>query len=189
LRAELMATTALHPGKQIQIWFQDEARIGQKGRLTSRWWVRGERPVGLCDRRFVSAYLYGAVCPATGEDFALVLPKVSTVAMTLFLDGVSQSVAPDVHIVLVLDQAGWHKAKTLKVPDNITLVSLPPYSPELNPIERVWLYLKERFLSHRLFDNYDAIVEATCDAWNVMISTQDRLKSLTSYPWIPCVNP
>lgn len=183
-----MSTTALHSGKRIQIWFQDEARIGQKGRVTSRWWVRGERPVGLCDRRFTSAYLYGAICPATGENFALVFPKVSTPAMTLFLDGLSRSVAPDVHILLVLDQAGWHKARTLTVPDNITLLSLPPYSPELNPIERVWLYLKERFLSHRLFDGYEAIVQAVCNAWNAMTATPDRIRSLTNYPWISKVN-
>lgn len=89
--------------------------------------------MGLCDRRFTSAYLYGAICPATGEDFALVLPKVSAPAMTLFLDGLSRSIAPDVHILLVLDQAGWHKARTLTVPDNITLLLLPGTAPNSTP--------------------------------------------------------
>ena len=69
-----------------------------------------------------------------------------------------------------------------------TLVPLPAYSPELNPVERVWLYLKERFLSHRLLDDYDAIVDAACNAWNKLAAEAGRIKSLCSYPWIPAVN-
>ena len=89
----------------------------------------------MCDKRFTSAYLYAAVCPASGADFALVMPTVSTAAMSLFLEGFSRSLESDVQAVLVLDQAGWHGARALIVPDNITLVPLPPYSPELNPVE------------------------------------------------------
>jgi transposase len=88
---------------------------------------------------------------------------------------------------MVLDQAGWHVSRDLFVPENVTLVSLPPYSPELNPVERVWLYLKERFLSHRLHADYDAIVDAACDAWNRLIGEAGRLKTLCSFPWIPKV--
>ncbi|MCW2242375.1 transposase [Azospirillum canadense] len=105
---------------------KDEARIGQKGRTAHRWWERGQRPAGLCDKRFTSAYLYAALCPATGADFALVMPTVSTAGMSLFLDRFSWSLEPDVHAVLVLDQAGWHGSRALVVPDNITLVPLPP---------------------------------------------------------------
>jgi transposase len=76
----------------------------------------------------------------------------------------------------------------LRVPANITLVPLPSYSPELNPAERVWLYLKERFLSHRLLDDYNAIVTAACAAWNGLLAQAGRIKSLCSYPWIPQVN-
>lgn len=150
--------------------------------------MRGQRPLGLCDKRFTSAYLYAAVCPANGADFALVMPTVSTAAMSVFLDGFSKSREPDVQAVLVLDQAGGHGSRALAVPDNITLVPLPPYSPELNPVERVWLYLRERFLSHRLLDDYRAIVDACCDAWNALTATPERLRSLTNYPWLPCVN-
>lgn len=105
---------------------------------------------GLAYKRFASAYILAAVKPATGADFALVLPSVSSKAMSRFLADFSAQIAPDAHAVLVLDQAGWHGARALRVPDNITLVPLPPYSPELNPVERVWLYLRERYLSHRL---------------------------------------
>src|SRR4051812_4724477 len=93
----------------------------------------------------------------------------------------------DQHAVMVLDQAGWHRAKALNVPDTVTLVLLPPYSPELNPVERVWLYLRERFFSHRVLDGYDAIVTACCKAWNAL--TPERLRSLTRQPWVQKVTP
>jgi hypothetical protein len=108
------------------------------------------------------------VRPATDQAFALVLPEVSTVAMNLFLDAFAETLAPDEHAVVVLDQAGWHVANALIVPDNLSLVPLPPYSPELNPVERVWLHLRERYLSHRLHADYDAVVDAACSAWNAL---------------------
>ncbi|MFT8245906.1 transposase, partial [Roseomonas sp. BN140053] len=98
------------------------------------------------------------------------------------LERFAATLTPDVHAVLVLDQAGWHGSRQLRVPNNVTLVPLPPYAPELNPVERVWLYLRERFLSHRLLHSNAAIVDACCQAWNAL--TPDRLRSLTSYPWI-----
>ena len=110
------------------------------------------------------------------------LPEVSTRAMQVFLDGFSAQLAPDEHAAMVLDQAGWHGARALVVPANVTLVPLPPYSPELNPVERVWLYLRERHLSHRLLAGYNAIVDACCRAWNEL--TPERLRSLTSYPYL-----
>ncbi len=79
---------------------------------------------------------------------------------------------------------GWHDARGLDVPANMTLVALPAYSPELNPVERLWLYLKERFLSHRLLDDYNAILEAACRAWNNLTTEPGRVKSLCSYDWI-----
>lgn len=176
-----------HPGKRLQLWFQDEARFGNKGRVTHRWYERGQRPPGLCDRRFTWAYIYSAVQPATGDDFTLVMPTVSTEAMSIFLEGLSASLPADVHAVLVLDQAGWHGANALRIPANLTLVPLPPYSPELNPVERVWLHLRDRYLSHRLLDDYEAIADACCTAWNDLTASRDTLRSLTAFPWLPQV--
>lgn len=105
--------------------------------------------------------------------------------MQIFLDRFAETLGPDDHAVLVMDQAGWHTAKALIVPGNISILSLPPYSPELNPIERVWEYLKERYLSHRLLDDYEAIVEATSRAWNTLTAEAGRLTSLTWLPWAP----
>jgi len=184
----LSQVAAAHPDRCIQLWFEDEARVGQKGRTTHRWWTRGQRPPGLCDKRFASAYLFAAVEPATGTEVALVLPTVSTAAMSQFLAKLSASLAPDAHAVLVLDQAGRHGARALVIPDTITLVPLPPYSPELNPVERLWLYLRERYLSHRLLDDHDAVVDARCHAWRALTQEPGRIQSLTSYPWLPCLS-
>ena len=105
--------------------------------------------------------------------------------MSLFLARFSETLLPGVHAALVLDGAGWHQqGGRLRVPDNVTLLTLPPYSPELNPVERVWLYLRERHLSFRLHQNEQAIVDALCAAWNALRAETGRLTTLTSYPWI-----
>jgi transposase len=171
-----------HPDKRIVLYFQDEARFGQKGRCCRRWWLRGQRPTGPVDQRYTFAYVFAAVEPATGRDFCLVLPDVSTMAMSMFLQHFAATLSEDEHAVMVLDGAGWHTSHTLSVPPNVTLLRLPPYSPELNPVERVWLYLRERHLSHRVHEGYTAIVDALCDA--VRRLTPERLRSLCSYPWI-----
>ena len=148
------------------------------------WWKRGERPPGLLDQRYANAYIYAAVEPGTDNAFALILPEANSIGMQAFLDAFAATIADDEHVALVLDGAGWHGGKRLSVPVNITLVPLPPYSPELNPVERVWLYLKQRFLSLRLLNDYKAIVSATSKAWNRLCKQRGRLASLTAYPWI-----
>ena len=173
-----------HPDRRLALWFMDEARVGQKGRTGHRWWIRGKRPPGLCDKRFVSAYIFAAVRPATGEDFALVLPRVCTEAMNRFLADFSATVPQGTHAIMVLDGAGWHDERSVTVPANVSLVALPAYSPELNPVERVWLYLRERYLSHRLFADYDAILDACCRAWNALAAEPDRLRSLCAFPYL-----
>jgi putative transposase len=115
---------------------------------------------------------------------ALVIPRVSTEAMSVFLGEFAGTLPPDQHAVMVLDQAGWHGARALRVPNNVTLVPLPPYSPDLNPVERVSLYLRERYLSHRLLADLDAVVEACCTAWNALTAEPGRLRSLTAYPYL-----
>ena len=166
------------------MWFQDEARVGNKGRVCHRWWLKGERPPGLAQQGYQWASIFSVVRPATGEDFTLVLPVVSAAVMNLFLVQFSAALPADTHAVLVLDGAGWHDERALTVPDNLTLVPLPAYSPELNPVERVWLYLRERFLSLRFLPNTEAIVETCCRAWNALIAEPGRIRSLCAYPWI-----
>jgi transposase len=169
---------------RVQLWCEDEARVGQKGRVCHRWYERGVRPPGLADKRFESLYLFAACRPGTDQAFALALPEATTAAMSLFLAAFAEQLEPDAHAVLILDQAGWHGSRRLAVPGNITLLPLPAYPPELNPVERVWLYLRERFLSHRVLDGYKAVLDAACDAWNTLAAETGRLTSLTAYPYL-----
>jgi hypothetical protein len=159
-------------------------RIGQKGRTCHRWYERGVRPPGLADKRFESLYLFAACRPGTDQAFALALPEATAETMGLFLTAFAGQLAPGTHAVLLLDRAGWRGAGRLAVPENVTLLPLPAYSPELNPVERVWLYLRERFLSHRLLADYTAVLDAACDAWNALAAETGRLASLTAYPYL-----
>jgi transposase len=104
--------------------------------------------------------------------------------MTLHLAEISRQVAPGAHAILILDGAGWHKTGgALVVPDNITLLPLPPYAPELNPVENVWQYLRQNALSHLVWESYEAIVDACCDAWNELVATPHRIRSIASRQW------
>jgi transposase len=124
------------------------------------------------------------VCPARGLGAALVLPTANADMMTRHLAELSATVQPGHHAGVVLDGAGWHKTGgRLTVPDNISLLVLPPYAPELNPVENVWQYLRQNFLDHRVFEGYEQIVDACCDAWNRFANNPEIVKSITSRQW------
>jgi putative transposase len=142
----------------MEIWFGDEARIGQKNKITRRWAGRGSRPSAPSDQRTASTYIFGAICPKEGKVVGLILPWCNTVMMNLHLSAISADVAPGRHAVLLLDQAGWHLSGKLAVPDNITIVPLPPKCPELNAQENVWQFVRDNWLSNRVFDSIDALL-------------------------------
>jgi transposase len=169
--------------KEIEIWFQDEARVGQQGTLTRVWAKKGSRPRRKRDKRFKSMHIFGAVCPKRGATAALVTPYVDQEAMVLHLIEISKEVAVESHAIVILDRAGWHRAKKLKIPSNITLVYLPPYSPELNSIENVWAYLRANRLSHCVFENEDEIMQACCEAWNFFTEDKSIVQSITTREW------
>ena len=152
--------------------------------MTRLWARRGSRPPAPRDQRHGSVYLFGAVCPDRGVGAALVLPTVNAEAMNLHLEEISQYVRTGAHAILILDGAGWHQTGgRLSVPENITLVPLPPYAPELNPVENVWGFLRQNILSNRVWDTYEAIVDACCSAWNSLIATPDRITSIATRDW------
>jgi transposase len=128
-------------------------------------------------------YLFGAVNPVTGDSSALLAPTVNTGYMNHHLRFISEQVGPEVHVLLILDRAGWHLSKGLQVPENITLLHLPPYSPELNPVERLWAYLRSHYLSNRIYENYDHLLGRCGQAWNRL--TPDQFRSICRTKWIP----
>lgn len=117
------------------------------------------------------------------------LPSANSYGMNLHLREISTQVAPGAHAVLILDGAGWHQTGgKLTIPDNISLLHLPPYSPELNPTENIWQYLRQNYLSNRVHDGYKAIVDACCEAWNALIATRDAIRSIATREWAKAVN-
>lgn len=160
------------PDKKVEVWFQDEARIGQQGTLTSVWAPKGSRPTALKQTEYEWVYIFGAVNPVNGQSSAMIAPTVNTDYMSHHLQFISQEAGEDTHVVLVLDQAGWHVAKHLTVPSNITLLYLPPYSPELNCVERLWAYLKNHYLSNRTYSDYDDLFDASATAWSKLLPEQ-----------------
>jgi hypothetical protein len=191
VKAALLSTTA---GMPIEIWFQDGRapkeidRVGQQGTLEYVWAPIGSRPAMVRDNRRDSAYLYGAICPARGVGAAIIMPAANTEGMNEHLKEISTQVASGAHCLLLCDGAGWHQtSETLEVPDNITLLKLPPYAPELNPMENVWDYLRGNKLCSVIWDSYEAVVEACRKAWNFLISDPDRIRSIGARDWA-CVN-
>lgn len=169
--------------KPIEIWFQDEARIGQKNGLVRQWSRRGTRPRQPADQRYENVYLFGAICPARGTGAALALPNADTEAMQLHLNEISRHVADGAHAVLLMDRAGWHTTSALDVPENITPIFLPSRAPELNPVENIWQYLRANWLSNRVFVTYEAIIDAACEAWNKLIALPDTISSIGTRAW------
>ena len=173
----------LPAGTPIELWWQDEARVGQKNKVTRRWAKRGTRPRAPHDQRTKWAYIFGAICPEEGKGAGLVMPYCDTPAMQAHLREISAAVAPGAHAVLILDQAGWHLSARLVAPDNITLLPLPPRSPELNPVENVWQFMRENWLSNRVFKSYEDIVALCCDAWNNLSDRPWKIMSIGMRQW------
>jgi putative transposase len=167
----------------IEIWFADEARIGQKNKITRRWARRGSRPSAPHDQRTASTYIFGAICPKDGKGAALVLPRCNIAAMNLHLAEIAMAVASGAHAVLLLDQAGWHLSDKLIVPPNITLLPLPAKSPELNPVENVWQFIRDNWLSNRVFRSYADILEHCCFAWNKLVDQPWTIMSIGLRDW------
>jgi hypothetical protein len=159
-------------------------RVGQQGTLTRVWARRGTRPRAPRDRRHAWAYLFGAVCPERAVGAGLVPPFAKAEAMRRHPRVISRQVAPGADAVRVLDGAGWHGLAALgEVPRDLTLLPLPPCAPELNPVAKLWPYLRQTPLSLRVWPDSPAIVDTCCQAWNALMAMPDRIASITRRAW------
>lgn len=167
----------------MEVWFQDETRVGQQGSSTRIWAIKGTRPRVVRQQQFLSTYIYGAVCPQRQVGAALIMPYANSECMNQHLIEISAQIADDNHAVIVVDQARWHTSNKLIIPDNISLLPLPPYSPELNPQENVWQWIKDKYLANRVFASLDEIVDAAAIAWNKFVENPDLIKSIANRNW------
>ena len=170
-------------GTPIELWWQDEARVGQKNKIARRWARRGTRPRAPHDQRTSSAYIFGAICPAQGKGAGLVLPRCRH-AGDEPASGGSRAGRGSRSPCGPADGPGRMAPRPrLVVPDNITLVLLPARAPELNPVENIWQFLRENWLSSRVFASYRDIVDHCCDAWNRLIDQPWIIMSIGLRDW------
>lgn len=162
---------------------QDEGRFGRINAPRRCWTPPGERPVAPRQVVREAVYVYAAVCPQLGTMTALLLPQTNTAMMRLFLAQVAEELA-DYFVVMLVDRAPWHTAKTLVVPDNIRLLPLPAASPELNPTELVWRELREKDLPNQAHETLEQVEEVLCTGLNRMAADPEGLRSLTGFAYL-----
>ena len=174
-------------GRHVRLMFQDEGRFGLLGSPRRCWAPHGTRPVvgARLERKYI--YAFSAVSPHDGVLDSLVLPWVSAETMSMFLSEVAQRHAEE-FIVMVMDQAGWHIAGDLAVPQNMRLIFLPPYSPELNPAEHLRESLREDCFANHVFANLDAVESALISGLVALESNPTRTRSMTGFNWITSIS-
>ena len=161
----------------------DEARLGQQGTLTRIRAKHGTRPRAPRDQRCEWAYISGAVCPERCTTAAIVMPCANAGAMSLHLAETGRNVAQGAHAAVIFDGAGYHIAAKLLVPANITLIKLPPHSPELNPVENIRACLRANKLANTVHENHAGTLDKACQAWMFLDAGKDRIASLTKRDW------
>jgi transposase len=170
-------------GQEIKLMFQDEARFGRISDVRRCWAPKPIRPLCQAMLTHEYTYAYGAVDVCTGELDSLILPSVNTQCMQLFLDEVSKRHAQE-KIVMVIDGAGWHSSGKLKAPENIYLLKLPPYAPELNPIEHVWDELREKFFHNKVFASLDALEDQLALGLGTLEKNSETVRTIVAWDWI-----
>lgn len=171
-------------GQRVEVWFEDEARFGQQGSLTRVWGRKGSRPSVVRQTEYDYLWMLSAVCPQSGACSGLLTPSLNTDVVNQFLQQLSGELESGVLAVLVWDQAGFHGGHALVIPENIYIVPLPPYSPELNPVENLWHYIKSHYWSNRHYPNYDALLDAAQQGWCSVCLFADMIKTICAAPYL-----
>src|SRR3954464_14304928 len=167
-----------HPEKELRVYFEDEARFGTQGTITRVWAPRGSRPRAVRQNGREWLYVLMAVCAATGAASALIMPELNTAVVNLFLEQFSRELPAGVHAVLIWDGAGFHTGGDLVVPGNVSLIQLPPYSPELNPVEDLWHYLRSHHWSNRAYEGYKDLEGEAARSLRMVCHDVERLKTI-----------
>jgi transposase len=181
---QIGAIAEAHPDQEVHTFFQDEARFGQKGTITRVWARKGSRPRAVRQTGFTSLYVLAAVCAATGAVSALIMPELNTAVVNLFLEQFARGLPVGVHAVLIWDGAGFHTGAELVVPSNVSLIRLPPYSPELNPVENLWHYLRAHHWSNRPYQDYDELQEEAAKSMCAVCQDAETIKTVCNAPYL-----
>jgi len=167
--------------KTVRLMFEDEAGFGRINKPKRCWCPKGQRPSVPCHHIREYRYAFGAVEPLSGESFFLTMPNCDTECTNIFLEKLSEQYPDDI-ILLVCDGAAWHKSKALRCPENILLLSIPPYTPEMNPIEQIWKQIRSMGFRNEVFDSLSAVMDRLCET--ICLLTTDMVKSITGRQWI-----
>jgi putative transposase len=181
---QIDAIAEQHPGCEVRVYFEDEARFGTQGTITRVWAPRGSRPRAVRQNGREWLYVLMAVCVGTGAASALIMPELNAAVVNLFLEQFSGELPAGVHAVLIWDGAGYHTSKDLVVPSNVSLIQLPPYSPELNPVENLWHYLRSHHWSNQEYEGYEGLKEKAVDTLCVVCSDAKNLKSICNADYV-----
>lgn len=169
--------------KKIEIYFEDETRYGQKTIYTGIWGLRGSYIEYENQNGFLNSWIYGAVNPKSGKHHGLILPSLNAESMQIFLNEFSKQIPSNEHIIMILDGSKAHNNKTICIPENISFIFLPPYSPKLNPIERLWLFIKSHYLAFKKYKTMDEIIAEGVDAW--LKTTDEIVRSVCACHYLP----
>lgn len=167
--------------------FQDEARFGRISDTRRCWAPKGVRPKVPCQIVREYVYAYSAASPHDGELFSLILSETNAASMSIFLESVAEKYNQD-HIMMIMDAASWHRAQNLKVPKNMTLIFLPPYSPQLNPVEHLWDEIREKHFANKVFKSLDAVADTLEVALKNLYIDKRAVSSITGFDWILGIN-
>ena len=174
---------AAHSGHRIQFFHEDETRFGQQGTLTRVWAKTGSRPRVVRKTQYGFVYVLVATCAETGQAEDLIAPRLDTTIVNLFFAQLSATLESDVQAGLVWDGAGYHRSRGLICPSSITLVSLPPYSQELNPVENLWRDLRSHHWSNRRYGTVDDLFDAAETTWRATCLDPDRIRTVCRAPY------
>jgi transposase len=181
---QIDAIAADHGDEEVRVYFQDEARFGTQGTITRVWAPKGSRPRAVRQNGREWLYVMIAVCAATGDASALIMPELNTAVVNLFLEQFARELPAGVHAVLIWDGAGFHTGGDLVVPAGVSLIRLPPYSPELNPVENLWHYLRSHHWSNRMYEGYEELQEEAVRSLRVVCQDTDKLRTICNADYV-----